>query len=203
MKGKSLKLRSLELIQREQAFRLYKKYRDLKKIAEYPGMPDISILKIWKEEDNWDERLADIEERLKIWDSFLKKMEEDSILRDDVFYLLLLNKLMETTIRAIIERNLEPTSWKEAIDTIKFIYEQKRLLLGRPQIKAEVDLTGMSEEELRENLKQIYNLLNSSLQTKELIDSEITQALEYHQNNQKEEKEERKSSSNFLADIDE
>lgn len=189
--------KSLELLQREQAFRLYRKFRDLKKVANYPGMPDIEILKIWKEEDDWDGRIEEIEGKLEVWNSLLKKLEEDSILRDDVFYLMLLNKLLEVTIRAIVEKGLEPASWKEAIETIKLIYDQKRLLLGRPQLKAEIDLTGMSEEELRKYLKEFHQLLASRTQTVQSITEEIIPQLE-----NKDEKELDKTlTSNFLADI--
>ncbi len=77
---------------------------------------------------------------------------------------MLLNNLLERTLRAIIEKDLEPSSWKEAMETLKMIFEQKRLLLGRATSKSEVDIdfTGMDEYEIRETLRKINELLQSA-----------------------------------------
>ena len=77
---------------------------------------------------------------------------------------MLLNNLLERTLRAIIEKDLEPSSWKEAMETLKMIFEQKRLLLGRATSKSEVDIdfTGMDEYEIRETLRRINELLQSA-----------------------------------------
>jgi len=150
-----------ELIKREQAFQLYKKLKNIKAVSEVPGMPSYATLLRWKEEDNWDERIEKTKEKLEKWETILAKLESDSLLKDDVAHLLLLNNLLERTVKAIIEKDLEPTSWKEAIDTLKMIFEQKRLLLGRATSKSEIDLdfTGLDEYEIRETLRKINELL--------------------------------------------
>ena len=150
-----------EIIKREQAFQLYKKLKNLKAVSEVPGMPSYSILLKWKEEDNWDERIERTKEKLEKWEFILSKLENDSLLKDDVFHLMLLNNLLERTLRAIIEKDLEPSSWKEAMETLKMIFEQKRLLLGRATSKSEIDIdfTSMEEHEIRETMKKINELL--------------------------------------------
>ena len=150
-----------ELIKREQAFQLYKKLKNLKAVSEIPGMPSYATLLKWKEEDNWDERIEKTKEKLEKWEMILSKLESDSLLKDDVAHLLLLNNLLERTVKAIIDKDLEPTSWKEAIDTLKMIFEQKRLLLGRATSKSEIDFdfTGLDEYEIRETLRKINELL--------------------------------------------
>jgi len=153
-----------EIIKREQAFQLYKKLKNLKAVSEVPGMPSYSVLLKWKEEDNWDERIEKTQEKLEKWELILSRLENDSLLKDDVFHLMLLNNLLERTLRAIIEKDLEPSSWKEAMETLKMIFEQKRLLLGRATSKSEVDIdfTGMDEYEIRETLRRINELLQSA-----------------------------------------
>jgi len=153
-----------EIIKREQAFQLYKKLKNLKAVSEVPGMPSYSVLLKWKEEDNWDERIEKTQEKLEKWELILSRLENDSLLKDDVFHLMLLNNLLERTLRAIIEKDLEPSSWKEAMETLKMIFEQKRLLLGRATSKSEVDIdfTGMDEYEIRETLRKINELLQSA-----------------------------------------
>ena len=153
-----------EIIKREQAFQLYKKLKNLKAVSEVPGMPSYSVLLKWKEEDNWDERIEKTQEKLEKWELILSRLENDSLLKDDVFHLMLLNNLLERTLRAIIEKDLEPSSWKEAMETLKMIFEQKRLLLGRATSKSEVDIdfTGMDEYEIRETLRKINALLQSA-----------------------------------------
>jgi len=153
-----------ETIKREQAFQLYKKLKNLKAVSEVPGMPSYSVLLKWKEEDNWDERIEKTQEKLEKWELILSRLENDSLLKDDVFHLMLLNNLLERTLRAIIEKDLEPSSWKEAMETLKMIFEQKRLLLGRATSKSEVDIdfTGMDEYEIRETLRRINELLQSA-----------------------------------------
>jgi len=153
-----------EIIKREQAFQLYKKLKNLKAVSEVPGMPSYSVLLKWKEEDNWDERIEKTQEKLEKWELILSRLENDSLLKDDVFHLMLLNNLLERTLRAIIEKDLEPSSWKEAMETLKMIFEQKRLLLGRATSKSEVDIdfTGMDEYEIRETLRKINELLQAA-----------------------------------------
>jgi len=154
---------NIETIKREQAFQLYKKLRNVKEIAELPGMPSYSVLLKWKEEDKWDERIEQSRKKLEDWTEIISKLENDSLLKDDVMQLILLNKLLERTIYAIIEKDLEPTTWREAIDTLKIIFEQKRLLLGRPTSKSEIDidLTSKDEEELRQMLRRINEYLQA------------------------------------------
>ena len=153
-----------EIIKREQAFQLYKKLKNLKAVSEVPGMPSYSVLLKWKEEDNWDERIEKIQEKLEKWELILSKLENDSLLKDDVFHLMLLDRLLGITIKSIIEKGLEPSSWKEAMETLKMIFEQKRLLLGRATSKSEVDIdfTGMDEYEIRETLRKINALLQAA-----------------------------------------
>jgi len=154
---------NLELIKKEQAFQMYKKLGSLKAVSELPGMPSYSILVRWKEEGKWDERIEQMKENLAKWEVILAKLESDSLLKDDVAHLMLLNKLLEKTIKAIVEKDLEPTSWKEAMETLKMIFEQKRLLLGRATNKSEIDIdfTSMEEHEIRHTLRKINELLQS------------------------------------------
>lgn len=190
-------VKPVELVLRENAFRIYRRVRDLKKVAEYPGMPDVEVLKVWKEEDKWDERIREIEDKLETWGEVLKKLEGDAILRDDVFYYMLLNKILETTIKSMIEKRLEPENWKEAMETIKFVFDQKRLLAGRPQVKAEVGIDmikDLGEEQIRIYLKQIANLLSNKTSEMKAITSEIEKKIE---------KEVMSNQNKFLEEIEE
>lgn len=190
-------VKPVELVLRENAFRIYRRVRDIKKVAEYPGMPDVEVLKVWKEEDKWDERIREIEDKLETWGEVLKKLEGDAILRDDVFYYMLLNKILETTIKSMIEKRLEPENWKEAMETIKFVFDQKRLLAGRPQVKAEVGIDmikDLGEEQIRIYLKQIANLLSNKTSEMKAITSEIEKKIE---------KEVMSNQNKFLEEIEE
>lgn len=155
---------NIEILKREQAFQLYKKLGSVKQIAELPGMPSYNTLLKWKEEDKWDERIKESQQKLQEWEFILSKLENDSLLKDDVMHLMLLNKLLEKTIKAIVIKDLEPQTWKEAMETLKIIFEQKRILLGRSTSKTEVDIdfSSLDETEIRESLRKI----NSLLQTK-------------------------------------
>lgn len=152
---------NLETIKREQAFQLYRKLGSVKQIAELPGMPPYNVLLKWKEEDKWDERIEESKRKLQDWEFILSKLESDSLLKDDVMHLMLLNKLLEKTIYAIVEKDLEPQSWREAMETLKMIFEQKRMLLGRATSKTEIDIdfSSMDETEIRETLRKINEIL--------------------------------------------
>lgn len=174
-------VKPIELVLRENAFRIYRRVKDIKKVSEYPGMPDVEVLKVWKEEDRWDEKVREIEEKLETWGEVLKKLEGDALLRDDVFYYMLLNKILETTIKSMIEKRLEPENWKEVMDTIKFVFDQKRLLAGRPQVKAEVGIDmikDLGEEQIRVYLKQIANMLSNKTSEMQAITSAIEKQVE-------------------------
>jgi len=174
-------VKPIELVLRENAFRIYRRVKDIKKVSEYPGMPDVDVLKVWKEEDRWDEKVREIEEKLETWGEVLKKLEGDALLRDDVFYYMLLNKILETTIKSMIEKRLEPENWKEVMDTIKFVFDQKRLLAGRPQVKAEVGIDmikDLGEEQIRVYLKQIANMLSNKTSEMQAITSAIEKQVE-------------------------
>ncbi|MHA1827798.1 MAG: hypothetical protein ACTSX6_04035 [Candidatus Heimdallarchaeaceae archaeon] len=151
-----------QALKREEAFNYYKKLGSVRKVAEIPGMPSYKDLLRWKEEDKWDERIEKSRENLQKWEGILAKIESDSIVKDDVAQLMLLNFIFEKTIRAIFEKELEPSTWKEAMDTIKMIFEQKRLLMGRPGSKAElsIDLASMDEHEIRKVLRQVETLIS-------------------------------------------
>lgn len=153
---------NLEGVIREQAFQLYKRLGSLKRVAEVPGMPNYATLLRWKEEDRWDERIEKIKENLEKWEAILAKIENDGLVKDDVAQLMFLNFLFEKTVKAILEKNLEPTTWREAMETIKMIFEQKRILLGRATSKSEIDIdfTSMDEHEIRETLRKINELLH-------------------------------------------
>lgn len=152
---------TLEALKREEAFRLYKKLRSVKAVSEIDGMPSYQTLLKWKEEDEWDKRIEETQKKLEKWDSILAKLEQDSLLKDDLGQLMLLNVLLEKTLKTIIEKDLEPTSWKEALDTLKFIFDQKRLLFGRTQSRStiEIDITQLEEKEITETLRKINTLL--------------------------------------------
>lgn len=162
MRKRAKKKLNIEAVVREQAFQLYKKLGNLKKVAEVPGMPAYSTLLKWKEEDNWDKRIDQARENLEKWESILAKIESDGLVKDDVAHLMLLNFLFEKTVKAIIEKDLEPNTWKEALDTFKMIFEQKRILFGRATSKSEIDIdfTSMDEHEIRETLRKINELLH-------------------------------------------
>ena len=153
----------LESILREEAFSHYKKLGSVKAISEIPSMPDYKTLLRWKDEDKWDERISKTQENLQKWEGVLAKIESDSIVKDDVAHLMLLNFIFEKAIRSAIEKDLEPSTWKEFLDTMKMVFEQKRLLMGRAGSKAEfsIDFTSMDETEVRETIKKINEILGA------------------------------------------
>ena len=153
----------LESILREEAFSHYKKLKSVKAISEIPSMPDYKTLLRWRKEDKWDERLEQTQKNLQKWEGVLAKIESDSIVKDDVAHLMLLNFIFEKAIRSVIEKDLEPSTWKEFLDTMKMVFEQKRLLMGRAGSKAEfsIDFTSMDETEVRETIKKINEILGT------------------------------------------
>ena len=163
VKRRRTKGMGLEAILREEAFSYYKKLGSVKAVSDIPSMPDYKTLLRWKEEDKWDERIKKSQENLQKWESVLAKIETDSIVKDDVAHLMLLNFIFEKAVRAAIEKDLEPSTWKEFLDTMKMVFEQKRLLMGRAGSKAEfsIDFTSMDEKEVRETITKINEILGA------------------------------------------
>lgn len=136
---------------REEAFKVYCRYRDMDLIAEQFGVTTQTVYN-WRREDNWDGKLSDLSTRFQGIMAVMKRAESDLIIQDWFAELRLLEFLELQAGQAIAVDGLRPTSWKDALATLKFVMERKDKLFERAKKKPTVSDAETPSEETAEEL---------------------------------------------------
>jgi transposase len=149
--------RPKQVEKRKQAFKLYRKYGNLSKVAEELGVSP-SLITIWKKEDEWEDKTFQLQNLLKTKLTLKETSENVAILEKDEVTLGMLRELENIVTEKIYTGEVEPTTWNEIISTLRFTTEQKRLLLGQPTVRTEktvsVEVQGLDDDELSKRIKE-------------------------------------------------
>lgn len=149
--------RPKEIEKRKLAFKLYKKYNNLSKVADEVEITHSQICK-WKKEDDWDEKLLQYQDLLKTRLTLKQTSETNIMLKEDEAALGYLGTLDDIALEAIYTGEIVPTTWNELISTLRFTSEQRRLILGQPTVRTEktinIEVQGYSDDELDRRVEE-------------------------------------------------
>jgi len=147
--------------QRRKAFELWMRLKSIAEVSKVPGMPKPPTLSRWKKEDRWEERAEQIKTMVKDQYEALEKAKDNVLVEEDVKYLRLLSYLENLTLENIMEKRIEQVTWKDAIDTLRFTAQERRLILGLPTERTETEVLhrNLSDEELEERIKRQEEIL--------------------------------------------
>jgi hypothetical protein len=152
---------------RRQAFRLYVRYQNLLQVSKELGIP-YPTLHGWYKEEHWDQQLKDRQERLRGSVDVIKKAQDNLILQDQISELKLLEHLEVTVHNLMLNEEVRPSNWKDVIDTLKFVFQEKRLILGEPTERTvnTIEVSSMSEKDLDKEIENLHRLAGGVIPTK-------------------------------------
>jgi len=145
-----------QIERRQRAFELWRRLGSLSAVAKVPGMPPIQTLSKWKKQDKWEERRNEIQDLVRSQVEVLDEMKKSLSAEEDVKQLNFLRYLEMKVADVIIKGKVDIQTWRDVLETIRLIQNEKRLILGEPTQRSEVQLKirDMSDEELEEQIKR-------------------------------------------------
>lgn len=148
-----------DINRRRQAFRLYCRYHNLLQVSKELGVP-YPTLHVWYKEEGWDQQVKDRQVRLQGSVDVLKKAQDNLVLEDQISELKLLEHLEVTVHNILLNEEARPNSWKDVIDTLKFVFQEKRLILGEPTERTinTIETSAMSEKDLDNAIEDLKKL---------------------------------------------
>jgi hypothetical protein len=142
--------RPKQVEKRKLAFKLYRQHSNLSKVAEEVGVSP-SLVTVWKKEDEWDDKLLQLQNLLKTKLTLKETSENTALMEKDEVTLGMLKELENIVVEKVYTGEIEPT-------TLRFTTEQKRLLLGQPTIRTEktvsVEVQGLEDNELSKRIEE-------------------------------------------------
>lgn len=123
---------------REEAFRTYLRLGSLNATAKELGMSTPQLVR-WAKEGNWEERSRLLKKQLTFHFNALKLAQESELTRLQLVELQFLEYLQTIISEKIISGAIQPKTWKDILDTQKFVLSEMRLLLGMPTSIAKVE----------------------------------------------------------------
>ncbi len=149
--------RSKDDEKRKQAYLSYKKNRNVAKVSEETGISATSLHR-WKDEENWDNKLVVGQQKFSAFLDVMKQAETNELLKDDLKNFQLLDTLESIVAEKVYFEEIVPTNWNDIISTIRFVVEQKRLILGKPTAHTVKDInvrvSSLSESELDTDIER-------------------------------------------------
>lgn len=142
----------------QQAYRLYIRHRNISQVSKEIGIP-VATLHVWKKKENWDEKAADVQARLQNALQVYERIEKNDLLDEQVTELKLLELLEKEVYNKLKDGSIKPTSWKDLITTVDFVTRRRSLITGKPTERTAIDITGMSEKDLDNQLSTLQALV--------------------------------------------
>lgn len=157
-----------DIDRRRQCFRLYVRYQNLMQVSKETNVP-YATLQRWKDEEDWEQKIKDRQNRLQGSLDILKKAQDNLILADQVNELKLLEHLETMIHEILLNEEVRPSSWKDVVDTMKFVFQEKRLILGEPTERTvtTIEVNDMKDADLDSNIEDLRRL--SGVDTKKPI----------------------------------
>lgn len=116
---------------REYCFQLYRKVQNLNHISRETGIA-VTTLWRWAQEEKWDDKVLAFQEELQKHTQLLEDAKKSTELEQEVRELSFLKFLEKIIFDKIAGGELQPESWKDVLDTLKYIDNQRRLITGQP-----------------------------------------------------------------------
>jgi len=152
---------------REQAFRLYAQYRNLSKVSKELKIPTQTLHK-WKKDLQWEDKLAQLRDKLRGQVDIIERAKDNLSVAKDIQQLDFIALLEEEVAKAISEKTIVLTSWKDAIATLEYTTKQKRLLLGEVTEREvnSVEVSFTKEEDLDKHIEELQRFITNDKQPK-------------------------------------
>jgi len=115
---------------RKEAFKLFCRY-DNKAMVARKLKVSAAIVYQWSRQDEWEVKREEIRNKLKIHFDFLRSAADNETVRLIVGDIAFLNHLQEIVSEKILTQAIEPKTWRDVIETQRFISEQKEKILGQ------------------------------------------------------------------------
>lgn len=149
-----------DFARRDKAFRLYAQYKNMSKVSKELKIPTQTLL-VWKKQEKWDEKLAQLREKLKGQMEILQKAEDNFVIERDLQKIKLIEILEEEVAKAIEEKKVVIEKWQDVIKTLEFTTKERRLLLGEPtdRTNGAIDVSFMKEEDLDKEIADLRRLI--------------------------------------------
>jgi len=140
-------MKKIDTKKREEAFKVYLKLGSCNATARELGLPSPQIVR-WSQEESWETRRKDHRKQLAFHFNSLKLAQENELTRLQLTELQFLEYLQTVVSEKIISGTIQPKSWRDVLDTQRFILNEMRLVLGQPTSISKVStLTKISSGE--------------------------------------------------------
>jgi len=147
-----------DLARRKDAYRLYLRCRNKLQVSRELGIP-AATLHVWAKEEHWDVKIARDQELLTQARSALSRAEQNADTADQVNELKLLDWLEGKVSEKLITEEITPNSWKDVLDTLKFVSHQRRLITGEPTENNAIETSAMKEQDLDAEISRMRRAL--------------------------------------------
>lgn len=124
-------MKKIDTTKREAAFKVYLKLGSCNATARELKLPPPQIIR-WSHEESWETRRKDHRKQLAFHFNSLKLAQENELTRLQLTELQFLEYLQTVVSEKIISGSIQPKSWKDVLDTQRFILNEMRLVLGQP-----------------------------------------------------------------------
>lgn len=152
-----------DLDRRRQAFRLMARYRNMLQVSKELNIP-YATLQRWAKEEDWDQKLKDRQARLQGSLDVLRRAQNNLILEDQVNELKILEHLETMIHEILLNEEARPSSWRDVVETMKFVFQEKRLLLGEPTERTvnTIEVSSLKDEEIDKHINDLKRLIQDN-----------------------------------------
>jgi hypothetical protein len=154
---------------KEKAFQLYRQKRNCLAVSREPGMPPSSTIYEWKKSERWDERINNCQEQLQTFLKAVDSARNPEMLADDLARWEFLNKLEGLVSRLVTEGSVKPKTWRDLLETLKFIYSERRYSIGKPvsttETRLKIDISKFLEQLPDEQIQTSLEVLERIVRT--------------------------------------
>ncbi len=149
--------RSKDTEKRRKGYEIYRKTKNLTKVAEELNV-STSAVHQWKDDEDWDNKITVGQQKFAAFLDVIKKNENNEVLKEDLKDYQILEQLEAIVSEKVYFEEIVPTNWGDVISTYRFVAEQKRLILGKPTSHSVKDInvrvSSLSESELDTDIER-------------------------------------------------
>jgi hypothetical protein len=163
-----------DLERRRNAYRLYLRCRNLLQVSRELDIPS-ATLHAWKKQENWDAKISRDQELLTQARASIARAQQNAETAEQINELKLLDFLEGKVGELLVTEAISPTSWKDVLDTLKFVGHQRRLITGEPTENNVLETSSMKEKDLDDEILKLRRAL-AEAGSKVPVPAEITPA---------------------------
>jgi hypothetical protein len=147
---------------REEAYRLWAKTGNLARVSKDLKI-NVQTLTRWRNDEKWEARKARLQDKLAGQLQVMDRAKDNLVLEDAIQGIKLLGYLEEKVAEALLTERVNIESWKDVLDTMKLIQQEKRLILGEPTSRNAIEIKGMSEKDLDQNIRDMMKFCGNEV----------------------------------------